>query len=354
MREISDAEALVLADLLADPDRERSTRRSDAVPRRTRQAIRQRLHAREVVQSRYVPDPALLGNPFVTFAMAQPFAEAWSETARRWGARTESVDLWALRDMLFGVFLLPSAAEAEALQDSLAGPGICASARFLCCDSRGGTIPVFFDFEAAWVALEGLGGTLAYPQPLTSSTLTAEVPRRDLPKADREALRQMVGRPLVAPIERDGRSTQIHRPRLRARERRLLRDGACGHREFLDPRNCRRWARGFPELLVFVWGNLIEGKAAPDLFRSLVERSGVHPFLFVTDGSTLLLGALSRRATESPGRTVAPRDTALVTIESYLQRVVVLRKPLEDLEVLVDHRYDRPFREGGSGTSGDT
>ena len=143
-------------------------------------------------------------------------------------------------------------------------------------------------------------------------------------------------------------TAQIHAQRTRAaaratRERRVLRRGLGEFRSFLDPAACSQWASNFPEGVAFIHGSLLVGGEAPELFRALVEEGQVNPFLFATDGKTVLFGCLSRKGAPSERLAVSSRASLLGTVEKFLREIVVIRESLDSLTPLVDHRYDRPF-----------
>lgn len=344
MREISRAEAVVTAELLAGSGTRHRQLSNEPIPRRTAQVIRQRLAERGSIKQRYIPDPAALGRPIVTFALAQPYAEMRSSTIVRWGLQEGGVDLWAFEESLFGVFFLPGPEAAKAAHEQLGDPQSQRSTFFLDCDSRLPTVPVFFDFEASWGHIAGLQGTLAYPHPLPSSRGSNEGRLSLISKPDREALCSLLGRPLSRLSGTDRYSWKnrfAHGPR----ERRLVRDGCVEFRSFLDPAECSRWASDFPKAIAFIRGTLLRGKTAAGLFRALVEECRVAPFLFATDNATALFACLSRTTKDRKGATTSYRAPLLPTIQTFLRQIVVLREPLESLVPVLDHRYDRPFSQ---------
>ena len=124
-----------------------------------------------------------------------------------------------------------------------------------------------------------------------------------------------------------------------------MRGGVGEFRSFLNPAACSRWASNFPEALAFVRGVLVETATAPELFRLLVTDCRVNPFLFTTDGRSVLFACLSNRVEDREEISVSQRIALLPTVQRFLRQIVVLREPLVDLDTLVDHRYDRPFSE---------
>jgi hypothetical protein len=344
LREISRSEAIVVAELLAGPGMRRTVSPDGRVPRRTRQAIRQRIVQRGQVQERYVPDPVALGRPIVAVALAQPYTEMHARATAIWAARSEAVNVWLFPDTLLGVFLLEGPSEVEALHQQLGDSQIHRSLFVLNCDLRAPTLPVFFDFEAAWVRITGIPGTLAYPRSLPSAVRTGASRPTSLSEADRRTLRSLLsGRLEVAGPS--GSAARMVRLVGGGRDRRLAHRGLVEFRSFLEPAACARWVSDFPETIALVRGELLDGGAAPALFRALVGECRVSPFLFATDGRAVLFGCLSKK-TGDRGGTPSPRPPPMITtIRRFLRRIVVVREPLAALTPLVDHRYDRPFAD---------
>jgi hypothetical protein len=341
LREISRSEAIAVADLLAGAHPHAGRPVHGPIPRRTRQAIRQRLVAREVIKERYLPDPAVLGRPLVTFAIAQPFAEKHVEAVRAWRSLDSAVDVWSGQNALFAVFFLAGLQELDALRAQLDKPQLHQTLYFLNCDSRDASVPVFLDYEAAWVRITGLDGTLAYPRALPSSSL-ADVDRpASVPRADREALRSLVLQTPEVGLE-SGSGGWMKGPAKGMRERRLLRQGMVEFRSFLDPVECSRWASNFPDAVVFVRGTLFGGTGPEALFRALVEECGVSPFLFATDGKAVLFCCLSDHRRDSREPPSSRRVPTLEVMQRFLRQIVVARELLDTLTPVVDHRYDRP------------
>ena len=120
-------------------------------------------------KERYLPDPAVLGGPIVTFAFGHPYAEMQSRALATWRSHEGGDDVWAFKDAMFGVFFLRELQGVSALHELLGNPTVCRDIFFLDCDSREPTVPVFFDFEASWAQISGLNSTLAYPHSLPSA-----------------------------------------------------------------------------------------------------------------------------------------------------------------------------------------
>ena len=337
-RSVTRAEALVVQELLSGGADGSLTR---SIPRRTRQTARQRLYLRAWVRDRYVPDFGELGRPILTFAVATPYSERLWPTAQRWRALPEAMLLWAGSSILFGLFASPAAPGRPAVHDLLHDPDAHPVEYLMDVDARQPSVPVFFDFEGIWAKAACLPAPVAYPQPLPRSARLAgredsEVP---LPPAEHAAALRLLGRPFL-PSSRGEESAGLFAGMA---ERRCLRNRTITLRTLLDPGAVARWIPDFPQQCVLVHAALREGARPPDLFHALVNDCSVHPFLFATNGGDILVGALG--APRSVDERSGPSRPALVAsvLQRFLVSIVVHREPLDALEVVTDHRYDRPF-----------
>src|ERR1700691_482935 len=132
---------------------------------RTVQETRRRIFLRGWVENRFVPDPVASGRPILTFGLIRPYSDRTKELRERWSSDSRTVLLWASPDLLFGVFSETDSTEAQSLQSTLGPLTEVQTAFFLDCDCRAATLPVFFDFEGAWVKSVRLPGTFRYPIP---------------------------------------------------------------------------------------------------------------------------------------------------------------------------------------------
>ena len=349
MREISPAEALVTADILAGLPRRRIRTDEPAVPRRTRQAVRQRLLGRNLVRERYVPCPALLGRPIVTFGLIHPYAEALGDVVQLFRRETTAVNVWSWDDLVFGVFFLAGAEEALSLHRRLGESQGQRSAYWLDCDSREPTIPVFFDYEASWARIAGLRGTEGYPRPLPSPPDSGPYASAKLSEPDRKTLLNILVRQSRSDSLETG-TNWLDRLMRGRRQSRLVLSGKLELRAFLDPVACSGWYSEFPNSCVFIHGLLSEGQRPADLFHALVENSGVAPFVFASDASTVLFVCFAKGLGDARSSSTAPGHPLLPTVQGFLRQIVVLRKPIANLQQPVSHEYGRPF--AGADSSG--
>jgi hypothetical protein len=342
VRGISPAEAVVGAEILSGSLRPVPEIGGPAVPRRTRQAVRQRFLARGSIISRYVPDPAFLGRPIVMFGLAQPYAESRATVTSAWSSNPAIANLWEFSDVVFGVFFARDAHDAQDLRARLGGDSLLRDVFFLECDARLPTVPVFFDFEGAWTRLNGLSGSMAYPQSLPCYSASAADQGTNPSEGDRETIRLMLAR--NEPGYRGGNGPGwLAGLSSRGQERRLIAKRAIDPRAILDPAACGRWASDFPGGIAFVRGELLGGRTAPEVFRALVESCDLRPFLLLTDGSKVLFGSLSVTNPAGTGSGTSPSNPVLPVLRNLLRQIVILRERVDSMQPLVNHRYDLPF-----------
>jgi hypothetical protein len=327
LRALSRAEGIVVQELLAGPSASRRSPSSASLPRRTEQTVRQRVIARDWVVPRYVPDPAALGLPIVSFVLAHPFTERARDLSDLWAATPACVFVWESSERMFGVFLAPSTAEAKRVVETALPDRLVHSHSALETDTRSGAVPVYFDFEAIWSKYAGLGGTRSYPHSLPAELADAGGPRDpDLTAGERAAM----GRLLHRPFQGTSASTRGGLGLLDgARERRCLAAGWIEPRYFLDPVAVHRWAAGFPDAVAFVQGDLRPGSKPSELFREVVELCRIGPFLFATANGRVLLGTFARL---KPSATTPPARPVLATLRRHLANIRVDRIPLGSIQ----------------------
>jgi hypothetical protein len=342
LHEVSRSEAIAVADLLAGKRHLNQRAGLDPIPRRTRQAIRQRLLSREVIKERYVPDPSLLGRPLVCFAMAQPYADRTASAIEAWRSETSAVNVWAFSTTLFGVFFLPGREECAALESQLGNPEHHQSFSCLVCDSREASVPVYFDSEGAWATITGLPGTVGYPHSLPCSNKGPDESGTLTALKESHAVQALLNYRSADP-SRSPSGGWIGRLAIGDGARRTLREGRIEFRTILDPVECLRWASRFPQSIALIRGTQLKTATTVALFRALVGESGVFPFLFASDGSTVLLGSL---AGGQGGARKQGRGTSTVQLLGrYLKQIEVRREPIDSLVEVVDHRYNLPVVE---------
>jgi hypothetical protein len=337
VRALSRAEGIVVRGLVSGSSPASGGASPQLLPRRTEQTVRQRVIAREWVLHRYVPKPAALGLPFVSFVLARPFTEQARELSRRWAATPSCVLVWEAADRLLGVFWDASEGAAER-GVSEATPVALVHDRFVIhADSREGTIPVYFDFEAGWDKFARLGAPLAYPHPLGSELSAAGVEHRpELSAREQAAVVRLLNRPFHhrGPPGAGGGTFLDH-----ARERRCLSAGWVEPRYFLDPVAVHRWAAGFPDSVAFVQGDLLPDSRPSELFRDAMQLADVAPFLFVVSSGRVLIGTLARNAASRAPRPPARGRSVLGTLQRHLRNIRADRVPLGSITAIKQHLF---------------
>jgi len=99
--------------------------------------------------------------------------------------------------------------------------------------------------------------------------------------------------------------------------------------------------------VVFMHGAFREDARAANLFGELVQDCHAFPFLYCTDGQSVLIANLSADRTV-PRDTGAPmnRQSVATTLVRSLEAIDVTREPLQSMTAQVNHRYDRLFPRG--------
>jgi hypothetical protein len=95
--------------------------------------------------------------------------------------------------------------------------------------------------------------------------------------------------------------------------------------------------------VAFVFGEFQGRTDSAGLFRAMVARAGVAPFLFATDRKHVIFAGLSvdpRQGVPGPPHETEP---LLRVLKEHLRGIVVVREELEALSCLVQHRYDNPL-----------
>lgn len=308
------------------------------LPRSTQNAAIARMYVHDWIRDRYIPNPSVSGWTWVTFAIALPYADKVTVTARGWGDQEGAALLWSSQRTLFGVFFSRTSAEREGLRRILSDRSAAPATIVLQQDLNKAPTPVYIDFEAAWSRVARTEWTVAYPQSL---------PRRNRPDpthpppSPREliSMQRLVTLPFLgSPTTRLGRRFGLPYRNL---DLRCLRKGLVEFRSFLNPVALAKEVVEFPKNVAFVHGTLRSGAKAEGLFRELVELGGASPFLFCTDGVSMLLGGLST-GHQPAGSPFATRGEVVMSIfKKHLESIVIVEDYLPDISVAVDHRYDR-------------
>jgi len=340
MKEMSPTKALVVQySLAAQRGRERDWIRAAGLPRSTYQQARKQVYEDGWIEDRFVPNPSALAISSVTFAVMKPYTERLADISRAWEDLPTSVCLWTGRESVMGVFFGSPSDEELRLHSALKSSPSSAGTWVVSVDPQAASVPAYFDFEGVWASFCGLGGTLTYPQPLLGKRLIGRKQGAGpLTVRAKGRLGGLVARPFV----KGGSGFRTHPYFLPRSERRMISEGWVSHRSFIDLRNLPPCGGRRLEGVAWLHGTLIPGQRAPDVFRALVERCHVKPFLFASNADQALLGTLSQKP--PPDSTIFPsRAPVLETLEAYLSNIETIREPIESVIVGVNHRYERLF-----------
>lgn len=333
LRALHQAEARVTQALLAG---ELATEVSSGLARRTRQTVLRRLEGWGWFADRLVPHPACLDAHQLAFIVARPFAERATALESRWAKSRETVVAWRVDGAVFGVF-----AASEPELDDPVGPRMVPPSEgrvdlAMTTALLPSELPVYFDFEAAWVRIAPLEGVRAYPQGFAgpAGDLPPAVHVPDARERAHRYLSSIVARGIADTVP-TALDAAVRDPRDEVQTSRLLRDGWVHRRRFLDPSAVARTLTTFPRQVVLVWGRPSEGAADPDLFPALMSEAQVAPFLLAIAPDAVLAGFLA----DAVGRSGEPRRGVLGVLRRFLRHIEAARMPLESLRPVVQHRY---------------
>lgn len=330
----------MIASLLANEDITQGERiHRSGLPRRTYEVGRRRLLESGTLIERYVPTLSTLGIETVSFAIAHPYAERFSDASHRWLQSEGCVLLWRTHGLLFGVFL-NAPGTAQPGPESRILPRSDYSRTFLlktAADDE--SIPVYFDFEGEWASVTGTS-PVSYPQPIGPGSGRASPPNgrrmRVLEEAVAGSSGDLDGVSGSSFFSALGRSGAI---------RRLSVQGHLRRRAFLNPASLpgyQGWTLGE---LIFVNGRLLPGRSARALLTALLEGSRVTPFLFASDGESVLIGGMSPAPPSREPEQSITRLSVMGTLQSYLASIETHREAVSGLEVLNNHQYGRAFSD---------
>jgi hypothetical protein len=341
VRALTDAEVRVIAVLLAArPDRERERLHQVEIPRSTYHAVRRRSYEEGWLRDRYLPHPARIGRPSVSFVLARPFADRAEEFAARVGGDAGCVVFWSTPQIALAVLFQARPNDGRKLADKVENAKLAPAPLVVTVPADTPQVPVYFDFEGLWCHLAGIEGTLAYPHGLGGPLPDEEedAPAAPLTAHQQWAITELLNRPFVAAEQ--GKGGHLVGPfGLPFSQRRMLARGWVTHRTLLDPSRVPSYQGKTGDQVVLISGLPRAGARPEVLFSTLTRESRVFPFLFVTGSDRWLLGALggSSAAASDPG----PRRPVLPTLREYLEGIEIIQEPAAAFSTPVDHRYER-------------
>jgi len=329
-REITPAEAGVIASLMAAdaiPERERI--RASGLSPRTYETARRRSFAAGWVYERFVPDPLAWRLPYLRFDIVRPDPGEEGQFNDRLAAAPGAFHVWRGDGL---VFVASFAGEGGPRQpDKSAGPGWRLSV-----DLREPSVPIFFDFEGAWSRIVGIPPRV-YPRSMPSWSGAGQSGEGRPPVSVRREAETLIRRPFAG---RDGAPSGRHLGSWiglgggrRAMSARLVQ-----RRCFLDLARLPGFDGWRLRSVGFVMGPLRAGAGPESLYRELLFEGGMTPFLFASDGESVLIGALSPAPPGAPDR---PRTRISEILASRLESSTLITTPVTSLSTPVAHRYDR-------------
>ncbi|MGC2034980.1 MAG: hypothetical protein WA761_06005, partial [Thermoplasmata archaeon] len=198
------------------------------------------------------------------------------------------------------------------------------------------SVPVFFDYSGLWSRVAGYALPAGYPRPF-NPTLRPSGHPPSLSRTSR-SIQDLVARPFTP--ESNGPFSHRTAPASLPRsERKLLENKLVAWKVILDLPRARDFEGGGVDQIIYLSGQLRTDESAPELFRALVSQCAVYPFLFVTDGSRVLLLMARRKEHQDQPREV--RTGLMAVLVPKLREIDVIRESLTTIGIIVNHRYDR-------------
>jgi hypothetical protein len=330
-RELTAAEARVISSLLAaDARPERERIRSSALSPRTYETARRRVFDAGWVSERFVPDPLAWGFRSLRFDLVQPAPGQESFVSRRLAAAPGAFHLWQGDGLVFAASLLRPGSSAQAVTSSRPDWR-------LEVDLRQPSVPIYFDFEGAWSRVVGAAGPRVYPRPLPhwpggESSSGGRPPDHMAREAESLIRRPFGGTARSSAGGHLGSILGFGGPRG------ALSSGLVQRRCFLDLAKLPGLGGWQLRSLSFVTGGLRAGTMPVTLHHELLFDGGMTPFLFATDGTSVLIGALSPAPRSDK---VPPRTRISEILAKRLEPWVLVGAPVASLSTPVDHRYDQ-------------
>lgn len=341
MKDLSNAEAGTVATLLgAREESEGELYLRAGLSRSTYQDARRRAYARGWLDDRYVPNPSSFGFGRAVFFLGEPFLDQLPSAAQAWREEAGAVVAWSSPQLFFGVALARDLRRAQAILTKLGSASHFRGSTSVLADLEEPTsVPVYFDFEGAWVRFVGGEGTHAYPRPLVGRSPPAE----PFTPSTLHAAEELVRRPTEA--SREGSPWRKVGPFWLPRtQRRLAEEGHLNHRVLLHPGAIEEFQGRQIDQVVFVSGECKESSTAPALLRAL-NRAGSFPWLLAEGEGSVLLGVAGQRRPPKAGPAPVPIHTTLGgVLAEYLQSLKIVRESFDAFNIVLSHRYDRLFR----------
>lgn len=346
MRELTDAEYRTLLSMLALPEAtERDRIRSSGLPSSTYNVVKRRLYGQGWATDRWVPQPGPIGCSSVEVRLDRPFASERLRMEEGFRGEKSCVLLWSGVHCLLSVHFWRSEPPREEVRPGRGAAEAPATFR-LAASTRGGSIPVYFDYSGLWARYGGERTPAAYPRGLDLASPPAP------PRERRAAELSVLSGPRPDAEETSDRWTsllRLPRSQRRAVEEGLVRARCVPNFAALPAMDGRRIGE-----VVIVLGQLGPSRGSPSLFNALTKDCGVFPFLFIEGGGKVLFAGAGQTSAREPGRVPlrSSRRSVLATVNEHLDRVEFLVEPVESLQEIVAHRYAGLFPSGSPPSSG--
>ncbi len=327
MRSLTNPEARAIRILLARGNMpERQQLEIAGLPRTTYQTIRLRAQLKGWVRERYIPDPRMFGMAGIHFVLAQPFGERWSEVIARIRSFDGVVVLWLFHESILAVLF--ERATTELSTPRLHDDGLSRLWTVTVTLPRAGIL-AYFDFEGSWSNMVLDGTTFSYPQGLPSGFRKSSLSPRE-----RTVIQELLLRPFSASMPELSRRI-FGSFRVSHQARRMVDFDWIQRRVLPDYSGLPSFRGRGPRQYVFVTGVPGVHLNPEDLFSHLVNEAHVSPFLFVFDNKRVLIGAVS----PAPASLTARRSSVSNLLEASLEKIEVVREPVDGVSPLVDHQY---------------
>ena len=265
-------------------------------------------------------------HPFMYF-VAQPFAEQWGHSVRAIRSLPNIGLLWAFQETLFAISFGHASGSPREVPRSTE---LFRQTWTVDSDVNREEILVYFDYEGLWSRWALDSNPITYPRGFPPLKRIHSYPKDGLIGA-----RSFLYRPLE--FERFGMHSAILSPdRLSRREKRLLEEGTFFQRTLPNLSEIPPVQGSRLRHLVFITGYIRPGQSPRDLYARLDRGARVSPYLYTFDSERVLLAALS----PAPPHISRSREPVIDALRESLERIEVVREPIDSLLPVIDHRYD--------------
>ena len=316
--------------------------RASGVPRTTYRSAKRRLYSEGLLEDRFIPNPNAIGIPRVSFLLSRPSVEKAASVVDTLTKVPGTVELWSGTQVVLAVIFHESVEEGESFlrmitTGEVGNPLSVIQVDTADCRGPVSNVPVYFDFEGAWVRYCGSTATKSYPCPLlhpNNGSTAHDEPQKKVPLSIASLLTRHFGRP----SHLSGPSSV---PRS---QKRNLRQGRVEWRVFLglSHLNNKKYRGMTFQDVVFLTGKLRKSGGLAELLADLAG-SNVRPFLLASDDNSVLMANLGigLGAVDYAPVDAQPRQPVIQLIARHLKNIELIREPLAPLRMPIEHRYDR-------------